>query len=76
MSFVQQMVLHPSYQEIIGLGPRAISLILEELRKEPDFWFWALRSLTGENPTTEEMRGDLEAMTRAWLEWGRERGYL
>lgn len=76
LSFVQQMVLHPAYQEIIGLGPGVIPLILNELEKEPDFWFWALRSLTAEDPTTKEMRGDLEAMTDAWLTWGRENAYL
>ena len=70
LSLIQQMVLHPAYQEVIGLGSKAIPLILNELRKEPDFWFWALRALTGEDPTTEKMRGDLEAMTNAWLSWG------
>ena len=75
-SLIQQMVLHPAYQEIIGLGPKVIPLILSELRKEPDFWFWALRALTGEDPITEEMRGDLEAMTDAWLSWGHTHAYL
>lgn len=75
-SLIQQMVLHSAYQEIIGLGPQAIPLILNELKKEPDFWFWALRALTGEDPTTKTIRGDLEAMTDAWLSWGRKHAYL
>lgn len=75
-SLVQQMVLHPAYQEIIGLGPEVIPLILHELEKEPNFWFWALRSLTGEDPVTEDMRGDVMAMREAWLDWGRRSLYL
>ena len=75
-SLIQQMVLHPAYQEIIGLGPKVVPLILRELEKEPDFWFWALRAVTGEDPTTKEMRGDLQAMTKAWLNWGYGHAYL
>src|SRR3989442_626265 len=40
------MVLDPSYQEIIGMGYPALPLILRELQKEPDNWFWALRAIT------------------------------
>lgn len=75
LSSMQQMALHPSYQRIIGLGPKAISLILNELESEPDFWFWALRALTRANPVTDKMAGDLSTMTRVWLDWGREHGY-
>jgi len=75
LSSMQKMVLHPSYQQIIGLGPKAISLILNELKNEPDFWFWALRALARANPVTDNMAGDISTMTRVWLEWGREHGY-
>lgn len=76
VSSMQQMVLHPAYGEIIGLGGDAIPLILKELEKEPDFWFWALMSLTREDPVTEEIRGDLKAMREVWLDWGIGHGYL
>lgn len=75
LSSMQQMTLRPSYQQIIGLGPRAIPLILNELKSEPDFWFWALRALTRANPVTDNMAGDLSAMTKVWLDWGHEHGY-
>ena len=75
LSSMQQMALHPAYQQIIGLGPKAIPLILNELESEPDFWFWALRSLTRVNPVTDNMAGDISTMTRVWIEWGREHGY-
>ena len=30
-----------------------------------DFWFWALRSLTGEDTVTKAIRGDVVAMREA-----------
>ena len=36
-----EMAMHPSYQQIIGLGRPAISFILQELSRKPDHWFWA-----------------------------------
>lgn len=71
-SSLTKAVLCPSYQKIIGLGPDAIPLILERLREEgdrPDFWFWALECLTGENPVREDDMGNFRAMAKAWLDW-------
>jgi hypothetical protein len=64
------------YQRIIGMGERAIPYILEELERAPDYWFWALYCITGEDPVPEADHGNLDAMTRAWVAWGRENGYL
>lgn len=61
--------MHEAYQQIIGLGPRVLPLIFDELRKEPNHWFWALYALTGENPLTEDSRGNVLKMTELWLEW-------
>lgn len=69
-----QIAMLPTYQRIIGMGRPVVPLIIEDLRREPDFWFWALRAITGEDPVRAEDRGDLEAMTKAWLNWARERG--
>ncbi len=68
--------LHPSYARIIGLGPVAVRMILESLEREPDDWFYALRALTGVNPVTPSMAGDMRKMTAAWLKWGRERSLV
>jgi hypothetical protein len=76
MSLIQDMVLHPAYQQIIGLGPEAIPLILHELQRRPDHWFWALNAITREDPTDPEDAGDVRKMTEKWLKWGRQRGYL
>ena len=69
-----EKILHPAYQRIIGLGRKAIPLILNELQDMPNDWFWALRALTeeGEDPVTPEYAGQPEEMAKAWLNWGRE----
>ena len=55
----------------------AIPLILRELEKEPAHWFPALKKLSGgQDPVPADRRGDVEAMRRAWLAWGRDQGFL
>jgi hypothetical protein len=74
LSSVREMVLHPAYQQIIGMGRDAIPFLLRELERQPDHWFWALWAITGENPVPPEHRGRLRDMARDWLEWARQRG--
>jgi hypothetical protein len=74
-SSVTDMAMHRSYQRIIGLGPAVVPLLLRELGLGPDHWFWALYAITGVDPTTPEQKGNVQEMTRAWLDWGREAGY-
>lgn len=74
LSSVTQIVLNPAYQQIIGMGPSVLPLILAELVNSPHHWFWALMAITGENPVPEESVGNLRAMREAWLEWSRRRG--
>lgn len=64
------------YQQVIGIGPAVVPFILESLKAEPDHWFWALSAITGENPIPDEDRGNLGAMSDAWLEWGRDKGLV
>lgn len=66
---------HRSYRQIIGLGPDVIPFILESLRTEPDYWFYALRLLTGEDPVSPSAAGRMRKMADAWLKWGRSHGY-
>src|SRR5262249_25632314 len=74
-SRIADMVMHPAYQQIIGLGPAAIPLLLKELENNLDHWFWALIAITGANPVPPESRGKFKEMAEAWLEWGRKYGY-
>ena len=67
---------HHAYQNIIGMGEEAIPLILRDMEESPSLWFSALRSITGESPVRPEDRGDIDAMTAAWLDWGRRRRYI
>jgi hypothetical protein len=71
-----QMAMLKPYQRIIGMGWPAVPLILEEMRREPDQWFWALEAITEENPVPPEALGKVRAMTQAWIEWGRQQGLL
>ncbi|MBD2326242.1 hypothetical protein [Alkalinema sp. FACHB-956] len=74
-SVVSQIVIHPAYQRIIGMGQPVVPLLLRDLEQEPDHWFWALQAITGENPVKQEHRGNLQQMAIDWLEWGKAYGY-
>jgi hypothetical protein len=74
MSSLDDMCVHPSYQRIIGMGRQAVPLVLRELEKEPDHWFWALTAITGQDPAQGE--DSVEGAAKAWLKWGREQGYI
>lgn len=75
-SSVHQMATHPAYQEIIGMGRDAIPLILRELERDADHWFWALRSITGIDPVPPANRGNVREMANAWLSWAHLEGHL
>jgi hypothetical protein len=76
VSSTNQMSMHPAYQQIIGMGESAIPLLLRELEKKSGQWFWALKSITREDPVPPEHRGKTSEMIKAWLEWGRAKGYI
>ena len=75
LSSITEISTHPAYQQIIGMGPIAIPFILAEMKKNPGHWFWALRSITSEDPVLPEHRGRLKQMTEDWLKWGKEHSY-
>ena len=60
-SNIAKKALHPAYQEIIGMGKAAVPLLLDELRREPDDWFWALHAITGANPVPAASAGNIRA---------------
>ncbi|HEY1192452.1 MAG TPA: hypothetical protein VGE74_32815 [Gemmata sp.] len=76
LSSTTDIAMHPAYQRIIGLGPQVLPLILGELAKQPEPWFWALAALTGEDPVPAADKGRGRAMADAWLKWGRENGWI
>lgn len=75
-SALPQIVMHPAYLEIIGMGSAAIPLILRELKKKPGHWDLALSAITGDNPIQPDQRGKMAEIAKAWLRWGEEKGYI
>lgn len=75
LSSVSEIAMHPAYQQIIGMGIIAIPLILAEMKEKQGHWFWALKSITGEDPVGPEQKGRIKEMTEAWLRWGKKKGY-
>jgi hypothetical protein len=71
-----QMAMLKPYQRIIGMGPPVVPFILDELRREPDQWFWALESITEQNPVPPEAMGKVRLMAQAWVLWGEQQGML
>jgi len=57
LSNTAQMAMLKPYQRIIGLGLPVVPLILEELNREPNQWFWALEAITEQNPVPPEAKG-------------------
>jgi hypothetical protein len=72
-SSTHQMVIHPAYQQIIGLGRPALPLLIRHLDDKPQRWFWALRCIAGEDPS--EDAESLDDAIAAWRHWALERGY-
>ena len=75
LSSVNAICTHEAYQQIIGLGPPALPLILRELEQRPGLWSWALRAITGQRPSGVSP-GDVQAMAEFWTQWGRANGHL
>lgn len=76
LSNTAQMAMLKPYQQIIGMGECAVPLILEELLREPDHWFWALEAITQENPVPPADVGKVRLMAQAWIDWGKQQGYI
>ena len=76
ISSIPRIVMHPAYQQIVGLGRPVIPLILKSMRQEPGYWFWALEMIARENPVPPESAGHTRQMKQAWLNWGKEQGLI
>ena len=76
VSCIEDMTKHPAYCEIIAMGRPVVPLILTDMERHPDWWFPALKQITGEDPLRgrPELVDDLAGMTRAWLTCAEERG--
>lgn len=74
-SFLRQKIVHPAYLRIVGMGEKAIPLILAELKERPSAgWFPALEAISG-NDAAQTAKSIDEAV-QSWLAWGRQCRYL
>ncbi len=64
-----KIALHPSYQEIIGMGKKALPLLIKKLDETPIFWFWACEAIAGINPVPKSHRGNIPEMVKDWKKW-------
>jgi hypothetical protein len=76
LSSLTELMEHPAYRQIIGLGPPVVPLLLRDLQETGRFWFPALHAITGENPVPDDAAGDVRRMSEAWIVWGRRNGLL
>ena len=74
MVCLDRVFIHPAYQAIIGMGLPAVPLLLAELGREPDHWFWALKAITNTDPVRDDHRGRVKLMALDWLKWGERHG--
>src|SRR4051812_15206561 len=65
---------HPAYGQIILMGEAVLPYLLAELERDPDWWFAALKAITGADPVPASSRGRLSEMTHAWLAWADANG--
>src|SRR5260370_19800093 len=70
LSSFTKRILNPHYQQIIGMGPAVVPFLLRDLAREPKDLFWALFSVTRENPVPAQDVRDIAAMSKPWLNWG------
>lgn len=75
ISSTSQMINHPAYLQIIGMGIRVLPHLIRELERAPNHWFAALTAITREDPILPDQQGNLSQMTAAWLEWADKEGY-
>jgi len=76
LSSATEIAVHPAYQAIIGMGPEALPLILEDLRHNSGHWYWALKAISNEDPVPPRDRGAIKRMKAAWLRWGEQKGIV
>ena len=75
LSMLHKIVLHPAYQQIIGMGEKALPYIFKELNTRGGHWIWALSAITGNYDVVKPECTFREAR-QAWLQWGKDRKFL
>lgn len=83
--WLQETVLHSSlsekcehyaYKKIISMGEDIIPFILNDLIKNDNYWFKALKEISNEDVIREEIQGNFQLIKNEWINWGRKKGYI
>lgn len=61
-----------SFKDIVSYGWMAVPYIIEEVSQRPSLLFMALSEITGHDPITDPVRGNVGLMTGAWIAWFRK----
>jgi len=75
LSMLHRIILHPAYQQIIGMGDKVLPHVFKEFETHGGQWIWALSAITG-NWSVPQPGATFRESRQAWLSWGRENGYL
>jgi hypothetical protein len=79
-SIAAKKYLNSNYLGIIGMGVSygepIIKLILEDLKKNVEYWHFALLKITDQNPVPKEDISSLKKTRDAWLKWGIDNNYI
>jgi hypothetical protein len=77
ISLDRERVCNFAYQQIIGMGKDALPFIFRELKETTSDWFWALRAITRTDvEVRQEDKGNVHKIAEAWMEWGKQHGYV
>ena len=58
------------------MGEGALPHLLEDLRDNTGDWYWALKSISKDDPVPPRDRGKTNRMKAAWLRWGSIKGLV
>lgn len=75
LSVIREILLHPAYLSIIGMGDKIIPLLLRELEKSPDHLVWALKAITHADIVPSIRQARITDIVHAWLGWAKRTGY-
>lgn len=73
-----QIFGHPAYSKIVDMGESVVTFILEILQRDPDYsWCVAISEIVGDNPSvSQDDAGQVHEVSRAWVRWGTDNGYI
>jgi hypothetical protein len=79
-SNITTIITHPAYYKIIAMGESALPYVFESLANGGGPWLVALEAMTSRIDTPLNRPGWVglngRQLTEAWLNWGREHGFL